>query len=94
MVRNFLDKFWSKNPSIYLVIVGWGCTAFTAQPYFASLFVHFVIFPMILALVWVFARHEGMYRQRTDKTSHLMANIIWGFSAVLILLVGLYFTLR
>lgn len=59
------EQFWARRPSVYVALVGWGCTAFTAQPYFASLFVHFFIFPVILGLVVWLAHHEGMRKSRT-----------------------------
>ena len=45
-------------PSTYLAIVVWGCSAFMAQPTFASLVVHIILIGMLGILLWL-AHWEG-----------------------------------
>jgi hypothetical protein len=70
MLEKISSKFWDRKPYIYFALVAWGCTAFTAQPYFASLFVHFFVFPVMLAVGMWLAHHDGFRRglARSNKT--------------------------
>lgn len=48
-----------RNYSTYLALVTWGAMAFTSQPNFSGLIVHFVISPVLIAGIIFLARTEG-----------------------------------
>lgn len=46
------------NPTTWIAVVIWMCSAFMSQPTFASFLVHFILIPpLLLCLVWM-ARWE------------------------------------
>jgi hypothetical protein len=69
MLRYLHDKldgissaFWDKNPSIYVACAAWGV---------GSIFLHqFIMSTLLLAVLWLLARHEGWRKGRLRQIQH------------------------